>query len=236
VGDMGDRTFIDVGCGSGLFSLSAYRAEAREIISFDVDRDSVAATASLHERSGSPQNWRVVHGSVLDQSFLSGLGQADVVYSWGVLHHTGDMYRAIEHAASLTKPGGLFAIAIYNRISGRWLDSRRWWQIKRAYNRAAPWQQKAMELIYGGYWLLGRLRSRQNPFKIAREYRQSRGMALWTDIVDWLGGYPYEFARPQEIIDYCEQTCGMKCVRSIPMQERDSGNNQFVFQRRFVDA
>lgn len=231
VGDLRGRTFLDVGCGSGLFSLCAHRAGASQIVSFDIDADSVEATRLLHRRAGSPDSWRVLHGSILDSKFIEGLRPADVVYSWGVLHHTGDMYRAIRNAAALVNPDGLLAIAIYNRMTGPWLDSERWWRIKRAYNRTSRPGQRAMELAYGLYCLLGRLRSHQNPLRIAREYRRSRGMAVWTDMVDWLGGYPYEFATADEIIRFCELECGMPCARLIPVGERETGNNQFVFER-----
>lgn len=231
VGDLHGKTFLDVGCGSGLFSLCAHRCGASKIVSFDVDLDSVAAARLLHQRAGSPANWQILHGSILASEFLERLERADVVYSWGVLHHTGDMYTAIRNAASLVNPAGIFAIAIYNRVTGRWLDSRRWWQIKRAYNRASRFGQRAMELAYGLYWLKGPIRSRTNPVRAAREYRRSRGMALWTDMRDWLGGYPYEFATAEAIVAFCEQECGMRSTKLIPVDERDTGNNQFVFVR-----
>lgn len=231
VGDLKDTSFLDIGCGSGLFSLSAHRAGAAVVTSFDVDPDSVAATRVLRTRAGSPDNWSVLHGSVLDPTFLGALPQADVVYSWGVLHHTGDMHTAIRNAAKLVKPGGLFAIAIYNRVTERPLPSERWLQIKRAYNRAPRSAQLAMEAVYALYWSLGTLRSGENPLRAAREYRRSRGMALWTDLVDWLGGYPYEFATAEEIVRYCEDQCGLQALRVLPALGRGTGNNQFVFER-----
>jgi SAM-dependent methyltransferase len=231
VGDLQGKRFMDIGCGSGLFSLCAHRAGASEVVSLDVDGDAVASTRLLHSRAGSPDNWHVLHRSILDSRLPAELAPADVVYSWGVLHHTGDMYAAIANAAELVKPGGQFAIAIYNRVTGRWLDSQRWLRIKRAYNHAPRIGQIAMELAYGLYWLLGRLRGRQNPFRVAREYRQSRGMALRTDLIDWLGGYPYEFATARQIIDFCERSCGLHSTKVIPEQGGGSGNNQFVFER-----
>lgn len=231
VGDVRNKTFVDIGCGSGLFSLCAYRDGAKQVLSFDVDSDSVAATRTLHERMGSPENWRVLHGSVLDSDFVASIGPADVVYSWGVLHHTGDMYKAIGNAASVTAPGGTFVIAIYNRVTGRWLDSERWRRIKRAYNRAPRLGQRAMEFVYALYWLAGCAKNRTNPLRIMREYRQSRGMALWTDMVDWLGGYPYEFATPEEIVTFCERSCHMRPRKVNRLSPVDSGNNEFVFER-----
>jgi 2-polyprenyl-6-hydroxyphenyl methylase/3-demethylubiquinone-9 3-methyltransferase len=231
VGDIRGKRFIDIGCGSGLFSLCAYRAGASEIVSIDVDPDAVSAARQLHEAVGSPQHWRILHRSILDRGLVEEVGTSDIVYSWGVLHHTGDMYTAIRGAAELVPPAGLFAIAIYNRVADRWLDSERWLSIKRAYNRAPRPMQVAMELTYALYWLLGRLRRRMNPLREARAYRQSRGMALWTDLVDWLGGYPYEFATAAQIVHFCEGSCGLSCVKIVPEPSNGTGNNQFVFER-----
>ena len=167
VGEVRDKSFLDIGSGSGLFSLSAYRQGAKRVTSFDVDPDSVAATRTLHERSGSPANWKVLQGSVLDHDFVAGQEPADVVYSWGVLHHTGDMYTAIANAAGLTKVGGVFVIAIYNRVTGRFMNSERWLRVKRAYNRAPRVAQRGMEVGYATYWAAARVLERRNPFRIA---------------------------------------------------------------------
>lgn len=231
VGDLEGKTFLDIGCGSGLFSLCAYRAGATRVVSIDVDEDAVESTRRLHARAGRPDNWTILHRSILDPTLREDVSTADVVYSWGVLHHTGDMYAAIRNAAALVPPGGRLAIAIYNRVTDRWLHSERWWRIKRAYNHTPHAGQIAMEAIYGGYWLLGRLRRRENPLRVAREYRRSRGMALRTDLVDWLGGYPYEFATIQEIVDFCEGSCGLCRGKVIPEPSGGTGNNQFVFER-----
>jgi SAM-dependent methyltransferase len=231
VGDLEHKTFLDVGCGSGLFSLCAYRAGAAHVVSFDVDADAVESTHRLRARAGWPDNWTILHRSILDPTLAEDVHPADVVYSWGVLHHTGDMYAAIRNAAALVAPGGILAIAIYNRETDRWLDSERWWRIKRAYNHTSRAGQIAMEALYGVYWLGGRLRRREDPVRVAREYRRSRGMALRTDLIDWLGGYPYEFASVDEIVGYCEGQCGLRRRKVIPEPTDGAGNNQFVFER-----
>lgn len=231
VGDLRGKTFLDIGCGSGLFSLCAYRAGAKQVLSIDVDPDAVAASRELWSRAGRPEAWRVLHRSILDPTAVAELGPAQVVYSWGVLHHTGDMYAAIGNAASLVEPGGLFAIAIYNRVSEGRLSSERWLQIKRAYNRVPRAVQLAMEASYAAYWSLVTLRRGESPLRAAREYRRSRGMALWTDLVDWLGGYPYEFGTARDITGFCERECGLRTLRVLPVSARHTGNNEFVFER-----
>jgi SAM-dependent methyltransferase len=229
--DIAGRSFLDIGCGSGLFSLCAHKAGARAVVSVDVDPDSVAATRLLRERAGEPENWSVIHGSILDPDVVAQVPQSEIVYSWGVLHHTGDMWTAIRNASSLVALDGIFCIAIYNRVTEGRLDSQRWLRIKRRYNHSSRPVQIAMEWAYTGYWALGELRSRQNPLRLAREYKQSRGMALRTDLIDWLGGYPYEFATIDEIVRFCEDECGLKRVKVVPLHPQATGNNEFVFRR-----
>jgi 2-polyprenyl-6-hydroxyphenyl methylase/3-demethylubiquinone-9 3-methyltransferase len=196
-----DCRFLDAGSGSGLFSLAAYRLGAR-VRSFDFDPDSVACTRSLRDR-------------------VDTLGSHDVVYSWGVLHHTGDMWRALDAIAAPVAPGGLLFISIYND-QGAW--SSFWPRIKRLYNRRA-WSRPLLIVLFLPYliglpWLGRRLRGR-------REGR--RGMDLWFDMIDWLGGYPFEVARPDDIIAfYRERGFAPEASRIF---RRGHGCNEFVFRR-----
>jgi SAM-dependent methyltransferase len=227
--DLTGKVFLDVGAGSGLFSLCANLAGAARVISIDVDPDSVEACRALRRSVGDPESWEVFEGSILDSAFIARLPRGDVVYSWGVLHHTGDMYTALRNAAGLVAPGGLLCIAIYNRVIGRFLDSQRWWKIKRRYNRSPRAVQRAMEFVYLGYWAARQLYARKNPVRIAVAEKQKRGMALITDVIDWLGGYPYEYATADEIVSFCTE-CGLQELKVIRVPYRGSGNNQFVFR------
>lgn len=77
------KRFLDAGSGSGLFSLAARRLGA-EVHSFDYDPQSVACTRELKNRYfPKDEAWVIEDASVLDQDYLSRLGQFDVVYSWG---------------------------------------------------------------------------------------------------------------------------------------------------------
>lgn len=230
VSDLTGATFLDVGSGSGLFSLAAHKLGGR-VRSFDYDPASVACTAELRHRFGSGgPDWIVERGSILDEEFLAGLGQFDYVYSWGVLHHTGSMWEAIRNAAGLVAPGGTLAIAIYND-QGAW--SKRWARLKRfycsgrlgkvvlsgTYIPAVIARQLAADL----FWL-------RNPLKRYTDYRTHRGMSVWHDWFDWLGGYPFEVAKPEEIFQFgirngFEMTNMTTCGGSV-------GCNEFVFRRR----
>ena len=87
--------FLDIGSGSGLFSVAAHRLGAT-VVSFDFDPQSVESTKLLKkEYSTGNTEWTIREGSALDAGFLDGLGKYDIVYSWGVLHHTGTCGRPL---------------------------------------------------------------------------------------------------------------------------------------------
>ncbi len=229
--DLQGMSFLDLGAGSGLFSLGAHRLGARRVVSVDVDPESVESCRRLRARAGNPESWEVVQGSILDPALLEAVEPADIVYSWGVLHHTGDMWRAIRNAANFVPAGGLFAVAIYNRAEGRVLDSELWLRVKRTYNHSPRLAQRAMELGFQAFWAVNELRHRRNPVRQAREYERQRGMARSTDLIDWLGGYPYEFASADEIRGFCEIVCGLRAEKVLPVPSEGIGNHQFVFRR-----
>jgi 2-polyprenyl-6-hydroxyphenyl methylase/3-demethylubiquinone-9 3-methyltransferase len=229
--NLSGRRFIDIGAGSGLFSLCAHEAGAASVVSVDIDPDSVASCFELRMRSGDSETWTVLEGSILDCEFVDTIEPGDIVYSWGVLHHTGDMYTGIRQAARLVRPGGLFVIAVYNRATGCVFDSARWQRIKRRYNHSSWWVQRVMEGAFYFYWTAMRLRARRNPIRIAREYKKNRGMALRTDLIDWLGGYPYEYATADEIVSFCQDELALEVVKVFSNPPTGTGNNQFVFRR-----
>lgn len=221
-------SFLDVGCGSGLFSLGAYRLGAKRIVSVDVDPWSVAATSRLREAAGSPGRWNVLRGSILDETFTGALEPADVVYAWGSLHHTGRMWDAIRNTAGLVAPGGHLFLAIYNTVEGRG-SSEYWLKVKRLYNRCPTPAKRLMEVAYVlRHHVAPHFLRFRNPVFSIRTYN-SRGMSLSTDVRDWLGGYPYEFARADEVFRFCRNELGLTLVnlRSV----NNVGLNEFLFCR-----
>lgn len=235
--DLRGRTFLDVGCGSGLFSLAALRLGASRVVSFDVDPESIECSRALRGRAGAPRNWEVLEGSVLDPTFVGGLAPADVVYSWGVLHHTGAMWKAIQAAAGRIAPGGLFYLALYNRAAGwRFHDdgtfgpSSFWAREKRVYNALPSPLQRGVEALVVGTWLAVSVLLGRDPFREIREYRlKSRGMSWLVDVRDWLGGFPYECASPEEVIAFCQDRLGLRIERLL--RRTGTHNNEYLLRR-----
>lgn len=229
-GDLLGASFLDVGCGSGLFSLAAFRLGAERVVSFDVDPDSVDCCRELWAHAAKPVRWQVMRGSALDPGFMTSLGIFDVVYAYGVLHHTGNMCAALEQVCGRVAPGGRLCVSLYNRVGG-WKGSRTWAVVKRLYNRAPGPLQFLLTASYAGLTLVAMAVRGSNPIRLVGGYRRNRGMSWWTDVRDWIGGYPYEFAAPREVLDRVHSLgYGLELVRLEAA--RGLGNNTFVFVRR----
>ncbi len=225
-----EKTFVDIGCGSGLFSLAAYRLGAKRVVSVDIDDASVACANFLREKAHTPPEWEIRTGSALDKEFLLSLGTYDIVYSWGVLHHTGDMYQALTNVTSLVAPNGKLYIALYND-NKRILEgsSQFWLNIKRLYNSSPLVGKKTLELFYTLYYIIGLSVNFINPVVYIKNYQSLRGMNFFTDIKDWLGGYPYEYASAEKITSYFK-TLGFQCLKTNPA--RSIGCNEFLFVKK----
>jgi len=197
--------------------------------SFDYDPDSVSCTTQTRQRyAPAADAWTVERGSVLDDQYVGGLGAFDIVYSWGVLHHTGDMWGAINRVTRLVGPGGTLFLAIYN---DQGLPSRLWWHIKRIYCQQAvlrPVLAGGFAFYFGARGAFGDLVAGRNPITRYVEPAGVRGMKFWPDLIDWIGGFPFEFAKPEAILDFC-LTRGFTLRRLVTTA--GVGNNEFVFSR-----
>jgi len=230
--ELAGKMFLDAGCGSGLFSLAARKLGAR-VRSFDYDLNSVGCTAALKDRYlPGDEAWIIEQGSVLDEHYMASLGQFDIVYSWGVLHHTGNMWRAVTTVADRVRPNGHLVISIYND-QGHW--SSVWLSIKRLYNilprfLRVPFVMLAIlpkELKSALFSFLS-----LQPLRYVRtwtNYRQSRGMSKWHDLVDWVGGLPFEVAKPEEVI-FSLKARGFDLI-NLTTCAGELGCNEYVFHR-----
>jgi 2-polyprenyl-6-hydroxyphenyl methylase/3-demethylubiquinone-9 3-methyltransferase len=221
------KRFLDIGCGSGVFSLAAIRLGAT-VHSFDYDPHSIECARMLKTRYADITPWVIEEASVLDRTYLDRLGQFDVVYSWGVLHHTGAMWQALEHVIPLIKSGGVLFIAIYNDQGG---VSRRWKVVKQIYNRSPrvvrPFILFPIMLYFEGWEMIKQLLRGHNPVEGWVRSKDPRGMHRWYDWVDWIGGYPFEVAKPEEIFDFYRKR-GFVLNRMLT-QRGGLGCNEYVF-------
>jgi 2-polyprenyl-3-methyl-5-hydroxy-6-metoxy-1,4-benzoquinol methylase len=216
------KRFLDIGSGSGLFSLAARRLGAT-VYSFDYDPQSVACTNKLKQQYfADDSHWTIEQGSVLDKNYILGLDRFDVVYSWGVLHHTGQMSKAFLNIIPSVAVNGQLFIAIYN---DQGLSSQYWSLVKKAYNKniLARYFLVATHapILCGIRWLVRAFTGRLSI---------ERGMSLWRDMIDWLGGYPFEVAKPEAVFRFFQD-------RGFTLEELKTcggrmGCNEYVFRRQ----
>lgn len=232
VQDLEGKTFLDIGSGSGLFSLAARRLGAK-VHSFDFDSSSYACTRELRRRYfPADKDWKVEQGSALDRKYIESLGKFDIVYSWGVLHHTGKMWEALENAEFPVASGGKLFIAIYNDTGSQ---AHRWKAIKKIYNKLPNFLRKPYTALVflpeEGKRFISSLVTLKplSFFRYWANYKNNRGMNRWYDMVDWVGGYPYEFAASDEIFEFYKAK-GYRLTKLIT-KSVGLGCNQFVFRK-----
>jgi 2-polyprenyl-6-hydroxyphenyl methylase/3-demethylubiquinone-9 3-methyltransferase len=207
--DIEGKSFLDIGCGSGLSMLAAARLGARSVEGVDIDPRSVAAAQALLTHHAPGVAWEVRAGSVFELGPERD-GVFDIVHSWGVLHHTGDMDTAVRRAAALVRPDGLLVLALYRRtpLCGFWQRE------KRLYAHSGTTTQALLRAAYKTAYCMGLLATGRNPISYARSYKTRRGMDWSHDVHDWLGGYPYESIAPDDVRRLLDEL-GFRLLRSF---------------------
>jgi 2-polyprenyl-6-hydroxyphenyl methylase/3-demethylubiquinone-9 3-methyltransferase len=222
------KTFLDIGSGSGIHSLAALRSGVSSLFAVDLDRDSVATTKAVLAKHWEKPNYQVAEQSVFDLDPES--GQFDIVYSWGVLHHTGNMAEAIRKAAAMVAPNGHFAVALYGKT--RYCGV--WWRIKRWYVSSTPEQQKAARNWYTRLFSFYLLLRGQTLAKKLANFNKKRGMSFEHDVHDWMGGFPYESITAKELYTITE-ACGLTLIKAKTHRRSGlfgSGCDEFLFGKR----
>lgn len=229
--DLIGKSFLDIGCGSGLFSLAAKRLGASPIVSFDYDEQAVACAGQLkHDYAFNDTTWKIERGDALDSEYLRGLGQFDVVYSYGVLHHTGNLWKALANVCDTVAPSGKLFVAIYN---DQGLASRIWFSIKKLYNRLPDWGKPVFTAMFvpgaEAPYIVRNILAGKAPWDHWSTYYSRRGMSRMHDITDWVGGLPFEVAKPDMVFNFFRSR-GFRLDRLVTCGGGHD-NNQFVFTR-----
>lgn len=211
---------LDIGCGSGLFAIAAHCLGAGQVVGIDINPRSIAASEANRTRLRPEAHITFLQMSILDQRAIETLGRFDLVYAWGSLHHTGAMWDAIRNTTRLVAPGGVLVLGIYKRH----MTSPIWRVIKRSYNQAPAWVQRGMIPPFAALIYIAKLLvTRRNPLE------KQRGMDFWYDVIDWVGGYPYEYATADEVAAFVTRL-GCRLLRVVP-DATPTGINEFVFER-----
>lgn len=228
------KRFLDIGCGSGVHALAALRMGADFVQGLDIDADSVETAQAVLAAHWPETNYKIGQANIFEiapgDPKQGDLGRFDIVYSWGVLHHTGDMWKAIERAAAFVAPGGIFSIAIYRKTG----FCRFWRWEKKVYTQRGALYRGLVIGLYMAVKLLRDVLRGRNPLKKIKGHNRKRGMKWHTDVIDWLGGYPYESAAPAEIQSFVEAR-GFRLIQSFRTRAKSgllgSGNAEFLFER-----
>lgn len=227
------RRFLDIGCGSGIHALAALRLGAMEVLALDIDPDSVDTARRLLAQHAPGHTAEVRVASIFDtQGFER--SSYDVVYSWGVLHHTGRLLEALRRSAEFVQRDGLFVFALYRKTwcCALWRAEKRWYRdasersrrlARNAYVSAVRFGMFLVGLSYDDY--------------VATYPSKNRGMDYLHDIHDWLGGYPYESIAPQEV-DTIMRELGFELIRRNVRTDMlaksgvlGSGCDEYVYRR-----
>ncbi|NCA22316.1 MAG: class I SAM-dependent methyltransferase, partial [Crocinitomicaceae bacterium] len=209
--DFSGKTFLDAGCGSGVFSIVAHQMGAK-VTTFDIEEEALNNLEILKTRFHiEPNQIKSFISDILDVNTLTSLGQFDLVMCWGVVHHTGNLWQAIDNVSKCVKPDGLIHLGIYNTADnfgfypdGRFGTSLFWKKVKRFYSNRATWFQNVIDFFaFLGIFFIYLL-SFNNPIKKLKE-NERRGMSWQSDLKDWLIGYPYEYASPEEVFNFMKE-------------------------------
>lgn len=222
------KNILDIGCGSGLHSLAFLELGAKSVTAFDIDLNSVETSINLLEKYSKLDNSNVYQSDILLAKNNDDL--YDVVYSWGVLHHTGNLELAITNAANYVKENGYLFIAIYKKTK----LCKLWQKEKRFYSTTSNINQRLIRIIYITLFGFYTLFKRKSFRYYIKNYQKNRGMSFFHDAHDWLGGFPYESASPKEISQLLTRL-NFSLVKEVSTRAGigffGSGCNEYVFKR-----
>jgi hypothetical protein len=229
--DLTNVKVLDIGSGSGIHDVAFLRMGCESLVAFDFDLDSVKTTEKIIKQNYTGSNYQVYRDDILSLKYIP-IAKYGLVYSWGVLHHTGNLEEAIRNSCGLVDVGGYFAVAVYRKTR-----LCNFWRIeKRFYSQAPRWIQLLFEALYVSVFAIKftMIDRRSNFFQYVSRYEQSRGMKWIYDVRDWLGGYPYESISAQDLIDKFSElgfTLEIEFSSDPGLGLLGSGCDEFLFRK-----
>jgi 2-polyprenyl-6-hydroxyphenyl methylase/3-demethylubiquinone-9 3-methyltransferase len=139
------------------------------------------------------------------------------------------MWTAMKNVSTLVIAEGQLFISIYNDQGG---TSRRWTLVKRIYCSGILGRWLTLAVFFP-YFAIGGLAidvlRGHNPIRRYTDYKKIRGMSRVHDWVDWLGGYPFEVAKPEQVFDFYRSLGFM--LERLNTCGGGLGCNEFVFRK-----
>ena len=124
IGDLRGKSFLDYGCGAGLFVIHAAEAGGSEVVGVDAE-GAVLATARLFaENRGVADRCRFVEGERFPTRAAdarAGGGLFDVILMKDVLEHVEDDEGLLRQAAAHLRPDGALIVSTQNALSLNYL-------------------------------------------------------------------------------------------------------------------
>ncbi|MFQ6082591.1 MAG: class I SAM-dependent methyltransferase [Candidatus Aminicenantia bacterium] len=107
-----NRTILDAGCGTGIFTIIFANKGAKKVIGVDISEGSLNTGRELKEKF-KLSNVEFQKDDMLNLSFKE--NTFDIVWAWGTIHHTEDPYKAMEELIRVLKKDGIFFMALYKK-------------------------------------------------------------------------------------------------------------------------
>ena len=222
---LNNLSFLDIGCGSGLSSLAAIQLNCKKIYAIDQDEQSIKTTKKVLQKS----RFKKVKVEKKDLFTLNEKEKFNIVYSWGVLHHTGNMLEAIKKSTKMVSKNGILILALYKKTKLCNL-----WKIEKYIYKSSPKViQNFIKNLFIFLFKLAMILKRKNFSNYINDYKTKRGMDFYHDVHDWLGGYPYESISIEEISKIMDKF-GYKMIRSFQVKKQigffGTGCDEYVFK------
>lgn len=132
------KKVLEIGCGMGLHTELMARAGA-EVTALDISPKSVAATKARLALKGLTADVREVDAETLDIQ-----NEYDLIWSWGVIHHSSRTGRVLRNLYGALKPGAQLRFMVYS------LDGAEAYAVMMSQYMFGFWRGKSLdELLWG---------------------------------------------------------------------------------------